>query len=240
MPRLTRFAYYLTICLALIATAGCTSVKLEEQYSGSLPKPEQIIVFDFAVTPEDVKVDSGLSARAIRSMEGKEKDEEQEKVARKVAREFSKKLVQEISDMGLPAVHEEDSPIGGSSVNLLVRGSFISVDQGDRGERVAIGLGLGKSKVVVDVELVDWVAEGEKVVDHFKVTAKSGYNPGMAETMGAGAAAGHLLVSAAVSTGAQTASEHFGASVDADTTRAAKNTAEFMKKFFVRQGWIEN
>jgi hypothetical protein len=209
-------------------------------YSGSLPKPEQIIVFDFAVTPGDVKVDSGLSARAARSVEGKSTDEEQQKDAKKVARVLAKKLVQEISDMGLPAVHESDPAIAGSNVNLLVRGSFVSVDEGDRGERVAIGLGVGKSKVVIEVELVDWVSEGERVVDRFKVTAKSGDNPGAAETMGAGAIAGHLLVSTAVTAGAQTANESFGANVEADTGRAAKHAATLMKKFFVAQGWIED
>ena len=77
------------------------------------------------------------------------------------------------------------------------------IDEGDSGERVVIGLGLGESEVVVEVELVDWLAEGERVVDRFKVSGKSGYKPGMAETMGAGA-------------------------------------AKLMKKFFVRQGWIED
>jgi hypothetical protein len=228
-----------TLLLAAFAV-GCTSVQLEEQYAGSLPRPEQIIVFDFAVTADEVQLDSGLSARAIRSMEGKETDTEQDKIAREVATALSKKLTAEIQKMGLPAVHELDPPIDGANTNLVVRGSFVSIDQGDRGERVAIGLGLGKSKVVIEVELVDWVSEGERVVDRFKVTAKSADNPGMAETMGAGALAGHLVVSAVVSTGVQTASEHFGSSVEADTSRAAKNAAKVMKKFFVRQGWIED
>jgi hypothetical protein len=58
--------------------------------------------------------------------------------------------------------------------------------------------------------------------------------------MGAGAVAGHLLLSTAVSAGVQTASETFGANIEADTQRAAKHAAELMKKFFVRQGWIED
>jgi hypothetical protein len=219
---------------------GCTSTQQQEAYSGSLPRPEQIIVFDFAVAPDEVKIDSGLSAKAVRGIEHKSADEEREKISREVAATVSKKLVKEISDMGLPAVHEDGPPIEDAAVHLLVRGSFVSIDQGDAGERVAIGLGLGESEVVVEVELVDWVGEGERVVDRFKVVGKSGYKPGMAETMGAGAAAGHLVTSAVISTGAAGASEAFGANVDADAARVAKGAAKIMKKFFVREGWIED
>ena len=230
----------LVLCLGVALAAGCTSTQQQEAYSGSLPRPEQIIVFDFAVTADEVKIDTGLSAKAVRGIKGKSTDEEKQEAARAVAKALSKKLVKEISDMGLPVVHEDDPPIAGSAVNLLVRGSFVSIDEGDSGERVVIGLGLGQSEVVVEVELVDWVGEGERVVDRFKVTGKSGYKPGMAETMGAGAAAGHLVASTVISTGAAGASEAFGADVEADTRRVAKNAAKLMKKFFVRQGWIED
>ena len=84
------------------------------------------------------------------------------------------------------------------------------------------------------------VGYGERVVDRFKVTAKSGNNPGAAETMGAGAIAGHILVSTAVTAGVQTASETFGSNIEVDTARAAKHAAELMKDFFVRQEWIED
>jgi hypothetical protein len=228
------------VILAALVASGCTTVQQQETYAGSLPRPEQIIVFDFAVTPDEVKVDSGLSAKAVRSVTDDTVEEKQVADAHKVARVLAKKLVQEISDMGLPVVHEQDPPIEKSAVNLLVRGSFVSVDEGDRGERVAIGLGAGRSSVVIEVELVDWVTDGERVVDRFKVAAKSARNPGAAETMGAGAVAGHLLLSTAVTAGAQTASETFGSGIDDDTRRAAKQTAALMKKFFVRQGWIDD
>jgi len=50
---------------------------------------------------------------------------------------------------------------------------------------------------------------------------KSRRKPGLAETMGAGAAAGHPAVSAAVSSGLAFASEEFSANVDADAERTA-------------------
>jgi hypothetical protein len=187
-----------------------------------------------------VNLDGGLSAMAARGIEHKSKDEARDEDARKVSAKLSKMLVKKISDMGLPAVHEDDQAIEGAAVHLLIRGSFVSIDEGSRGARTVVGLGLGESKVVVEFELVDWVGDGERVVDRFKVVGKSGYKPGMAETMGVGAAAGNLALSAVVSTGGAVASEAFGANVEADTARVAKSAAKLMKKFFVREGWIED
>jgi hypothetical protein len=60
----------------------------------------------------------------------------------------------------------------------------------------------------------------------------------MAETMGAGAAAGRLASSALVSVGGAAASRAFGADVEADARRAAKGIADQLKPFFASKGWI--
>lgn len=224
----------------IVLLGGCTSVQLQEQYSGQLERPDQIIVLDFAVDADEIQLDDSLISKAFHSKDPEVIDEKQRDIARKVAHVYSKKLVAEIQKMGLPAVHESDPPIGGAENNLVVRGSFISIDQGDDLKRVTIGLGAGASEVVIQVEVVDWMPEGERVVDRFRVTAKSAKNPGAAETMGVGAIAGHLLVSTAVTAGVQTASESFGTSVESDTSRAAEHTAKMMKKFFARQGWFDD
>ena len=60
----------------------------------------------------------------------------------------------------------------------------------------------------------------------------------MAETMGAGALAGHLLVSAVVSGGVQVATETMSDTVVADADRAAKGIAKQLSSLFTQQGWI--
>jgi hypothetical protein len=60
----------------------------------------------------------------------------------------------------------------------------------------------------------------------------------MAETMGAGALAGNLAVSAAVSGAGQVGSEAFGQTVEADAKRGAAKLGERIGAFFVQQGWI--
>ena len=103
---------------------------------------------------------------------------------------------------------------------------------------MVIGLGAGQSDVRTAVQVSEVYPEGRRVVDEFEINAKSGYKPGMAETMGLGAAAGHLAVSAAVSTAGAVASEAFGDDVKADAERTAAKVATLLSGFFAQQGWI--
>jgi hypothetical protein len=59
----------------------------------------------------------------------------------------------------------------------------------------------------------------------------------MAETMGAGALTGHLLVSAVASTGLHVASESLGTSVVVDADRAAGGIAKQLATLFAKEGW---
>jgi hypothetical protein len=69
-------------------------------------------------------------------------------------------------------------------------------------------------------------------------TAKSGRKPGMAEMMGAGSIAGHLLTSTVVSGLVAGGSEMTSATVEADGKRLAENVAQELGKFFVDRDWI--
>jgi hypothetical protein len=70
------------------------------------------------------------------------------------------------------------------------------------------------------------------------VDAAGSRQPGMAETMGVGAAGGNLAVSAAASGAGQVGSEAFGQTVEADAKRGAAKLAEQIGKYFEQQGWI--
>ena len=52
-----------------ILTLGCTTVKTEEQYSGGpLPKPDRFLVYPFAYSPSQVRLDRGLTPEIERSI----------------------------------------------------------------------------------------------------------------------------------------------------------------------------
>ena len=121
---------------------------------------------------------------------------------------------------------------------LAISGQFLAIDEGNRAERVVIGLGAGRSDVRTSVQVAELFPEGRRLVESFEVDAKSGRKPGAAETMGVGAAAGNLAVAGAVSAAGTVASEAFGANVEADAERTAAKIATVLRSFFQREGWV--
>ena len=146
------------------------------------------------------------------------------------------KLVVEIRDLGLPAERGFGLPPG-VPAGLVISGQFVAVDQGNRTERVTLGLGAGRSDVRVRAQVFEVTPQGHRLADEIEVDAKSGLQPGMAETMGVGALAGHFVASTLVSGGLQVADESLGTSVVADADRASKGIAKQLAGFFGQQGW---
>jgi hypothetical protein len=154
-----------------------------------------------------------------------------------VADALAEKLVVEIRDLGLQAQRGQGLPPG-VGTGLVIRGQFVGVDEGNRTERVALGLGAGRSDVRVRTQVFEVTpGGGSRLADEIEVDAKSGLQPGMAETMGVGALAGHLVTATLVSGGLQVADEELGTSVVADADRAAKGITKQLAAFFAEQGW---
>ena len=139
--------------------------------------------------------------------------------------------------MGLPAERAfgQSQPIGNS---YALEGQFLSIDEGNRTERVVIGLGLGRTNVKTLVQFYRDSDAGQRLIEELDVAAKSGRKPGMAETMGVGGLTGNLAVSAAVSGAAALGSETFSDTVEADAARTAKSVAKRLRTFFAEQGWV--
>src|SRR5262245_24534735 len=85
--------------LLLLALAACapTHIRQEQAYSGPpLPRPENILVADFAVTPQQVKLDSGLRARLMGMVSGTPQDVQAAEDGRAVADAIANTLVQDL------------------------------------------------------------------------------------------------------------------------------------------------
>ena len=228
--------------MILAIAAGCapTNVQQEKMAATELPRPDHILVYDFAVTPDEVELDKGLSAdlmQKYREHKGSSRTAEEIKVGHKVAETVAAELVNHIRSYGLMAERAFGLPQAKGKV-LMVKGQFLTIDEGNRTERVAIGLGAGRTSVQANVQVYEITPEGRKEVDSLRGTAKSGRKPGMGEMMGLGAIAGHLLASTVVSGALAAGTEMTSATVEADGKRLAKNIAKDLGKFFVDQGWI--
>jgi hypothetical protein len=228
--------------MILFVAAGCapTNVQQETITAAKLPRPDHILVYDFAVTPQEVELDKGLSAdlmQKYREHKGTSRSAEEIKVGHKVADALAEELVKKIRSYGLMAERAFGLPSADGKV-LMVKGQLLSIDEGNRTERVAIGLGAGRTSVQANVQVYEMTPEGKQEVDSLRGTAKSGRKPGMGEMMGLGAIAGHLLASTVVSGALSAGTEMTSATVEADGKRLAEDIAKDLGKFFVDQGWI--
>jgi hypothetical protein len=224
----------------LLAAAACTSTQSQpETADAALPRPQVVMVEDFAVSPDEVKLDDGVIAEVKAAAErtsATPRPAQEEQAGQQVADAIANNLVTEIRDLGLQAERGSAVP-SGTPNTLLITGQLVSIDEGNRAERVAIGLGAGRSDVRAHVQVYEVTPAGRRLIDTIEVDAKSGLAPGMAETMGAGGLAGHLLVATIASSGLHLVSEKESANIVADADRAAKGIAKQLAALFRQQGW---
>ena len=228
------------VALFVMVLAACapTQVQVVDESSKLMPRPEKIYVYNFAVSPDEVILDHGISGD-IQNLVSKQPRTEQEKaIGRAVANALAANLTQEIWNMGLPA-ERMSGPLPGSGNIVLISGQFTSIDEGNQAERVVIGLGVGRTSVKTYTRVLDARGGARKLLVEFQTDAASGYKPGMAETMGAGAVAGHVGTAAAIGGGLAIGSEAFSANVEADAKRTAKDIAKQLKDYFAYQGWVQ-
>src|SRR5258707_8846257 len=131
----------------LSAATACAPAAVEplQSYQGPLlPRPEIVLVADFAAGPEAVTLDRGLGAR-LRNAVGASDDLTREaEDDRKVVAAIANTLVGEIRKLGLPVMrsNEASPPTGVDAV--AVGGRAPSPRAGTRPPRKGRGLGAGR------------------------------------------------------------------------------------------------
>jgi len=202
--------------------------------SESLPRPTGIVVYDFAVAPNDVSPNNAPLSRLRRTLRGSQTEEEL-KVGRSVADALSVELVKALKALDLPI--ERASAAAVPDGILAIEGQFVSIDEGNRLRRVMIGLGAGASEVKTHTQLYLGTSSGPRLVDEFETDASSSKKPGAAVGMGAGAAVrAGVAVSAAAQGGLQAATEPKD-TAEADAKRTAEQLAKQIKEIFAARGW---
>ena len=228
------------LVLVPLALSGCapTQVTVLNETPMKLPRPDRILVYNFAVSPDEIKLDRGISNQLEAHIQKTPRTAEEKAVGRGVADSVAKHLVQHIQSLGFSAERAVGTPPEAGNI-LEVEGQFISIDEGNRTERVIIGLGAGRRDVKTYVQSYDARGGKRTLVAQFQVDAKSGEKPGMVEMTAVGALIGHAIVSALAGGGMAGVSERYTANVDADGKRTAEEiVTKALGPFFVSQGWI--
>ncbi len=237
-----RFKFGLLALILLAISAGCAPTHAPQQSTTltQVPRPDAILVYDFAVSPDEVTHDKGLSAELIQEYEqykGTPRTAEEIQQGHKVADAVANELVKKIRSYGLWADRSFGQPSGTGKV-LMVKGQFLSVDEGNPSEPTAIGLGAGRSDVQAHVQVYELALQAIKQEDTLQGTANSSYPPGTAERKEAGAGVGRLLTSTVVSGVVARGPEMTSATVARDGKRLADKIALDLGNYFVSQAWI--
>jgi hypothetical protein len=232
---LTAGAAALLLAVAVLAGCASTEVTKRQRYEGEkLARPESIIVHDFTANPAEVPPESAFAAQ----MAGAPKPTPQQiEIGRKLGAQVAKELVTELRGMGLPAVPAAGQPAPRPD-DIVLRGYFVSVDEGRVGRRVLVGFGAGAAELKTAVEAYQMTAQGLRPLARGEIKSEGGELPGMIVPLAVVAATaspiGLIVGGTAKATGEVTGSE----TIEGATERTAKEIAAQLRTAAEEQGWI--
>ena len=229
----------IALCFLVLAiAAGCakTTITGQQQYTGPrVARPERIIVYNFAATPEDIP--PGFTPVNQYAQPTTPLTDKEIQAGRTAGAELAKALISEVQGMGLPAVAAADQPPARPG-DLIIMGYFEGVDPGSTVERLVIGFGAGSTNLKTVVEGYLMTAEGLRRVGSGVVDSAGSKAPGSAIPLAVAAATGNpigLAVTSAVKIEGEVSGR---TTIEGAAKRTAKEIADQLRVQFQRQGWI--
>jgi hypothetical protein len=223
--------------LALGLVAGCASAEITEHqaYQGEkLARPDRIIVHDFTGNPADVPPESPFAAEMAGTVTP---TPEQREVGQKLGAQIAEELVADLQGMGLPAVRAAGQPPPQVD-DIVLRGYFVSIDEGSAGKRVLVGFGSGEAEMRSAVEGYQMTAQGLRLLGSGEVEAGGSKMPGMAVPLAVLAATANPI-GLVVGGGAKLYGEETGSdTIEGAAKRTAEEIAAQLKTAAEEQGWI--
>jgi hypothetical protein len=219
---------------------GCasTNVRMSNEIASSgLPRPQQVLVYNFAVSPEDIQRNSSIFARIRRNVGDSNQTAEQIQLGREVSDALATELTKKIAALGLNSRRAMDNmPVPPGSI--LVTGHFIKIDEGNRLRRNVIGLGMGQSSLDAEVRLLAPGPSGYTELEVFQAHADSGSMPGAGIMGPAGAAAGAGTAAVIATNAAVGGVKSYKSSSAQQAEKIADKVAEQLSRYFAQQGWV--
>ncbi|WP_349608531.1 MULTISPECIES: DUF4410 domain-containing protein [Cupriavidus] len=234
------------LAMAALATgamlaAGCASAGVTGINQMGLMQTVQadvIYVHAFNADAGQVQLDGGLMQRVKTMATGGSAAGAQSQAATEAREQVANEIVRTLRAQGLNAVRS-DAPAPANTNALIVEGDIRKIDEGTSRRRLLIGLGTGNSEVGAQVRISYKPANGAPVpLQSFVADADSGHMPGVAETAGVGAVAGHVAMAAAAGTGVHGVSEVKHDTIYADATRLGDSIAKQVAAASQEEGWM--
>jgi Domain of unknown function (DUF4410) len=197
-------------------------------YTGGspLPRPDKILVYDFAVNSGDVQVDKMQALRPRHLITG---DQKPDAIAGSAVKKYSKELIKALEKTGIPVEH---AVAGGDPADgaMVVQGSFTSLKEGNKTERDTIGMGAGGADVETRVDVHLNTPAGLVLLSQFETDTKPAKNLGSALPIAAGLNPVAAVARSTVGDRRKT--------VNAYASKSADATAKEILKSMAAQGWI--
>jgi hypothetical protein len=237
MCNLAKLGFSAALLLLLGGCAKSTVQTRAEVANSGLPKPQRVLVYNFAVSADDVKQNSGLFARLAREVEGGNQTAEQLQIGREVADALATELTTQIQALGLNALRATaNMPVTADSI--LITGHFLDINEGNRLRRTVIGLGAGQSSIDSAVSVLAPAHSGHRELISFNAHADSGHMPGAAVLGPAGAAAGAGTAAVVAGNVAMGAGKNYRSAATQQAKEIADKIVAELSRYFARQGWI--
>jgi Domain of unknown function (DUF4410) len=234
----------LILLSALIGTFGCAGASVQQQSRQSpvsYAHPSHIVIYPFAVDPEEIELNRGFLERAYRTVATTDEDEKQAEIADDISQSICLNVAADLSEKRYNAVCQKRGvpPIGENI--LVVDGEFNDVSEGNRLSRTVIGFGAGASTLDTDVFVFQLTQGINKQVLQFSTHANSGKMPGIAVTGAPGAAAGGTAAIASLGANAtMSAVKGHRSSMSSLAKVTADEIVEHLQSYLAQQGWNGN
>jgi hypothetical protein len=222
----------------LAVLVACASTKVTQQTPMTAPglaRPNQIWVYDFVASTDDVPADSSIASTVGAPSTSPTADQIQ--TGRQLGALIAQDLVTDIQAMGLSAVHAGPgaSPQVGDGV---IRGYLVSVEGGGVAKRFVIGFGYGTSEMDTVVEGYVMTAQGLRRLGSGTLSSSGSKTPGVivpaAVTIATGNPIGLIVVG-----GTKILGEATGRNALEGRARATADAiADQLRVRFQDRGWI--
>ena len=233
MPNRIHVLVAVLLC-CFIAACGQTGIRRAALVPDTnLPRPNRILVLDFAVSEREVKEYQGIMRQQPNI---KDASERERLLAIEVKDALAEGIVEGLKPLGF-VVERVTRETKATDGELVIDGQLLTVDEGNPLRRLVVGFGTGSSTVESQVQVYQG-QEARKLLD-FTTQSDSGNMPGAAATLGAGAAAqGGVTAGMVVANAAVSSVKTYKSDVARMAAGSGDQVARYLSEFFAKQGWI--
>jgi hypothetical protein len=235
---MNRIVFLAGVLATTVAITGCAGTSVSERQTTAanqdIVRPERIIVYDFAATPTDLPADSTIAK--LHQQRTTPQSEKEIALGRRLGDLTAAYLIETLNKQGIAAVDGSTGsvPRPGDGV---IRGEFVSIDEGSRATRMLIGFGAGAAELKTLVETYQVTAAGLVPLGSGQVETAGGKIPGILVPVGAGMAAGAVATSAVVSGSSNVLQEAGPESIEGAARRTASEIARIIVEAYEKRGW---